>query len=70
SVYGVREAASSLWEWTSEIGDPGTGRMRMTRGGLWNHHLDYDYSKTTDKNPINENARFVFVGFRCVKANE
>lgn len=69
SVYGIREVASSLWEWTTETGGHKDVKIRITRGGLWNDHLDYDYSKTTDKNPVDKDKRFVFIGFRCVKGD-
>ncbi|MBT4898607.1 MAG: hypothetical protein HON56_06005, partial [Nitrospina sp.] len=41
---------------------------KVTRGGLWNHHLDYEYGKTFDRNLIAAKERFIFLGFRCAKS--
>ena len=64
SPYGVRDMSGSVWEWTasSEKG------KKVTRGGLWNHHLDYEYGKTFDRNLIAPSERFIFLGFRCAKS--
>ncbi len=63
SVYGVREMASSVWEWTE--GD--FNSKKRVRGGLWNEHLDYDYSKTFEGFGVVPETRFIFIGFRCVR---
>lgn len=63
SVYGAREMASSVWEWTQ-------GQLngkKVVRGGLWNEHLDYEYSLTFEGFGIAPETRFIFVGFRCVR---
>jgi formylglycine-generating enzyme required for sulfatase activity len=66
SVYGPRGMAGSLWEWTDE----GRGGRKAARGGLWNLHLDYEYSKTFDRIFIAPESRFVFLGFRCARSAE
>lgn len=64
SFYGVRDMAGSVWEWTADQMDGKT----VTRGGLWNYHLDYDYSKTFERNLIDPDQRFIFLGFRCARS--
>ncbi|CCQ89988.1 putative Serine/threonine protein kinase [Nitrospina gracilis 3/211] len=64
SPYGVRDMAGSVWEWT----DAGDGDQRETRGGLWNLHLDFEYSKTLDRNRLPADSRFLFLGFRCARS--
>jgi formylglycine-generating enzyme required for sulfatase activity len=63
SPYGVRDMAGSVWEWTASY----ENNKKVTRGGLWNHHLDYQYGKTFDRNLIAPSERFIFLGFRCAK---
>lgn len=63
SSYGAREMASSVWEWT--LGE--IEGKKVVRGGLWNEHLDYEYSTTFDRFGIAPEKRFIFVGFRCVQ---
>jgi formylglycine-generating enzyme required for sulfatase activity len=63
SPYGALEMASSVWEWTT-----GTeGKKKIARGGVWNLHLDYEYSATFDQIALEPDQRFIFLGFRCVK---
>lgn len=63
SPYGALEMASSVWEWT--LGDE--GGKKIARGGVWNLHLDYEYSTTFDRILVGPDQRFIFLGFRCVK---
>ena len=63
SPYGARDMAGSVWEWTASTENGG----KVTRGGLWNHHLEYEYGKTFDRNLIAPFGRFIFLGFRCAK---
>jgi formylglycine-generating enzyme required for sulfatase activity len=65
SPYGALEMASSVWEWTA--GEE--GGKKVARGGLWNLHLDYDYSATFDRITIDPERRFIFLGFRCARSN-
>jgi len=66
SVYGVRGMASSVWEWTAS----GGADKKVVRGGLWNFHLDYEYSKTFEKNFIPADKKFIFLGFRCARSKK
>ncbi len=63
SVYGVRDMAASVWEWTM-------GRSqgkRVARGGVWNHHLDYEYSRVYEFIEVAPEKAYIFLGFRCVR---
>ncbi|MCH7501135.1 MAG: SUMF1/EgtB/PvdO family nonheme iron enzyme [Nitrospinae bacterium] len=44
SFYGVHDMAGSVWEWTADSQGP----SKIIRGGLWNLHLDFQYSKAYD----------------------
>ncbi len=55
--------AGSVWEWTANT----DGDKAVTKGGLWNLHLDYEYSKTFESNLIRSDDTFIFLGFRCAK---
>ena len=63
SFYGVRDMAASVWEWTLDA----VNGKKIARGGVWNHHLDFEYSTTYDRIEINPNQRFIFLGFRCLR---
>jgi len=63
SPYGVRDMAGSVWEWTADV----TKGKAVTRGGLWNFHLDYEYSKTYEYSFAPINKKLPFIGFRCAK---
>jgi len=64
SYYGLNDMAGSVWEWTGEQVD---GKI-VVRGGLWNLHLDYEYSKTFERNLLDPDRRFPFLGFRCARS--
>ena len=64
SPYGAYGMASSVWEWTAD----GNGKEKVARGGLWNLHLDYEFSKTFDRNLISPDKKFIFLGFRCARS--
>ncbi len=63
SYFGVRDMASSVWEWTTTNRD----NKKIIRGGLWNFHLEYEYSKTFDIALASPERRFIFLGFRCAR---
>lgn len=63
SSYGVQDMASSVWEWTA---DAANGKM-IARGGVWNLHLDYEYSRTFDQIEVAPHHRYIFLGFRCAR---
>lgn len=63
SPYGVRDLAGSVWEWTASEAEG----KKVTRGGLWNFHLEYEFSKTFDCNLIDPSSRLPFLGFRCAR---
>lgn len=64
SPYGVYGLAGSVWEWTSGESEG----KKVARGGLWNLHLDYEYSRTYDRNFVDAGQRFPFLGFRCARS--
>ncbi len=64
SSYGVRDMAGSVWEWTADA----QGTSKVIRGGLWNLHLDFQYSKAYEKAAIPPEERLSFLGFRCVRS--
>lgn len=66
SAYGIYDMAGSVWEWTSDS----QGSLKIIRGGLWNKHLDFEYSKAYEKATIPPGERLSFLGFRCVHSAE
>jgi formylglycine-generating enzyme required for sulfatase activity len=66
SAYGIHDMAGSVWEWT----DDSKGNLKIIRGGLWNQHLDFEYSKAFEKATIPPGERLSFLGFRCVRSME
>ena len=64
SSYGVHDMAGSVWEWTAEA----QGSLKIIRGGLWNLHLDFKYSKAYEKAAVPPGERLSFLGFRCVRS--
>lgn len=66
SAYGIHDMAGSIWEWT----DDSQGQLKIILGGLWNLHLDFEYSKAFEKATIPPGKRLSFLGFRCVRSME
>ncbi len=64
SPYGAQGMAGSVWEWTASK----EGDNIIARGGLWNLHLDYEFSKTYEKILKNPDEGFSFLGFRCARS--
>lgn len=64
SEYGIHDMAGSVWEWTADA----QGQLKIIRGGLWNLHLDFEYSKAFEKATIPPGERLSFLGFRCVRS--
>ena len=63
SLQGVKGMAGSVWEWTAGEREG----KRAAHGGLWNLHLDYEYSKVHEQIHLPPEDRWPFVGFRCVR---
>jgi len=63
SIYGVRDMAASVWEWT--MGS--SNGKRVARGGVWNHHLDYEYSRVYEQIEVAPEKAYIFLGFRCAR---
>jgi len=73
SPYGLYGMGHNVWEWTSDDyhydGQPAAekGRFKVIRGGLLQTHLSIRFSPTYQRNYIEPEARFNFIGFRCAK---
>ena len=63
SPHGLKGMAGSVWEWTAGEQEG----KRAAHGGLWNLHLDYEYSKVHEQIHLPPEGRWPFVGFRCVR---
>ena len=61
SVYGLRDMAGCIREWTSSIYDEG---QVVVRGGSW--HDDEDDLRVASRSGLDPNLRSPFVGFRLV----
>ncbi|MGV7220622.1 MAG: formylglycine-generating enzyme family protein [Nitrospinales bacterium] len=66
SPYGLYGMAGSVWEWTESNHE----NKKVVRGGLWNLHLDFYFSKTFDRNFISPEEKHIFLGFRCVRSKK
>jgi formylglycine-generating enzyme required for sulfatase activity len=66
SPYGLYGMAGSVWEWALSNHE----NKKVVRGGLWNLHLDFYFSKTFDRNFISPEEKHIFLGFRCVRSNK
>ena len=73
SPYGVYGMGHNVWEWTADDWDfngmPGSekGLYKVIRGGLYQSHLKIDFSHTWARNHMEPEARYNFIGLRCVK---
>lgn len=73
SPYGVYGMGHNVWEWVADDWDyngmPGSekGKFKVIRGGLYQSHLKIDFSATYQRNFMNPEARYNFLGFRCAR---
>ncbi len=64
SAYGIHDMAGSVWEWTADAQGP----LKIVRGGLWNIHLDFEYSKAFEKATIPPGELLSILVFLCVRS--
>ncbi len=73
SPYGVYGMGHNVWEWTANDWDyngmPGKekGLYKVIRGGLYQSHLNIDFSPTYARNYMEPEARYNFIGSRCAR---
>ncbi len=73
SPYGVYGMGHNVWEWVKDDYDyngmPGAdqGKFKVIRGGLFQSHLKIDFTPTWERNFMEPQAHYNFIGFRCAR---